>query len=199
MAPGEDFDDDGPDDGTMAEPPKGRGGSPPASEKQLGFIRVLLDKVKLSDDELVAVLKDVAGKESLDDLNVGEASAVIDQIQIEAKERNVSLETKASDKQIGFIKSLKRRAHLTSAEFADLLQEIAGVSELEEVGKRHASALIDALQAKAKGEGGGGGGGGGRSRGGSAGGGGSVGGRTPPSAPPSDAGPPAWNDEDVPF
>lgn len=196
MAPGEDY-DDGPDDGSTAEPPKQRrGGPPPASEKQLKFIGVLLDKVKLSDDELVAVLKDVAGKESLDDLNVGEASAVIDEIQIKAKERNVSLESKASDKQIGFIKSLKRRAHLTGAEFTELLQEIGGVTEVENLGKRHASAMIDALQAKAKG--GGGGGGGGRSRGGSRGG-GTTGGRTPPSAPPSDAGPPAWDDDDVPF
>ena len=197
MAPGEDFDDDGPDDGTTAEPPKERrGGPPPASEKQLGFIKVLLDKVKLTDEELVAVLKDVAGKESLDDLNVGEASSVIDEIQIKAKERNVSLESKASDKQIGFIKSLKRRAHLTGAEFSELLQEIAGVTEVENLGKRHASALIDALQAKAKGTGGGGGGGKSRSSGG---GGNSSGGRTPPSQPPSEAGPPAWDDDDVPF
>jgi uncharacterized protein DUF1018 len=190
MAPGEDYDDDGPDDGSTAEPPKQRrGGPPPASEKQLKFIGVLLDKVKLTDEELVEVLKDVAGKESLDDLNVGEASSVIDEIQIKAKERNVSLESKASEKQIGFIKSLKRRAHLTGAEFTELLQEIGGVSEVENLGKRHASAMIDALQAKAKG-----GGGGGRSRGG-----GSTGGRTAPSAPPTDAGPPAWDDDDVPF
>jgi len=196
MAPGEDY-DDGPDDGSSPEPPKQRrGGPPPASEKQLGFIKVLLDKVKLTDAELVDILKDVAGKESLDDLNVGEASSVIDEIQIKAKERNVSLESKASDKQIGFIKSLKRRAHLTGAEFTELLQEIGGVTEVENLGKRHASAMIDALQAKAKG--GGGGGGGGRSRGGSRGG-GTTGGRTPPSAPPSDAGPPAWDDDDVPF
>ncbi|MBL4845682.1 MAG: hypothetical protein JKY65_09160, partial [Planctomycetes bacterium] len=166
MAPGDDYDDDGPDDGSTAEPPKETaeppkekerrsGGPPPASEKQIGFMNVLKDKVNLTDEEFVAILKDVAGTEVVGDLNVAQASEVIDEIQIKAKERNVNLESKASDKQIGFIKSLKRRAHLTDAEFTELLQEVAGVSALEEVGKRHASTLIDALQAKAKGGGGG--------------------------------------------
>lgn len=200
--------EDGPDDGTTAEPPKKRrGGPPPASEKQLNFARLLKDKVGLSDDEFATLLQDVSGQDSMENLTVADASGLIDELQIKAKERGVDLntQTKASDKQIGFIKSLKRRAHLTDDEFAELLQELAGVTEVEEVGKRDASALIDELQKRAKGEGSAGGGakkapakkapaqkksGGGARR---------ARHEDESAPPPREDSPPAWDDDDVPF
>lgn len=203
MLPEDDEDlayEDGPDDGTLAEPPKRRGGPPPASEKQLNFARLLKDKVGLSDEEFATLVQDVSGQESLEDLTVADASGIIDELQIKAKERGVDLNTqaKASDKQVGFIKSLKRRAHLTDEEFEELLREVAGVSEVEEVGKRDASALIDELQNRAKAEGG-------APKKGAA----PKKSATPKKSapakpkraapPPQDAGPPAWDDDDVPF
>jgi hypothetical protein len=60
--------------------------------------------------------------------------------------RAVPTQRKASDKQIRFIRSLKRQALLTNAEFEALLQEkVGGVPVPEELGVRDASKLIDEL------------------------------------------------------
>ncbi|RMG10904.1 MAG: hypothetical protein D6731_16550 [Planctomycetota bacterium] len=133
---------------------------PPASEKQLKFIRVLAEKLSLSEDELAALAREVGGEEGLDGLTVRTASELIDELKIQGRERGVDLDAqdRASDKQVGFIKSLKRRALLTTEEFEALLLERGGVRTPEELGKRDASAVIDALkelerQAKAKGGG----------------------------------------------
>jgi len=123
-----------------------RGGPPPASEKQLGFIGVLRDKVKINDEDFRKLIEDVSGKTELEDLNIGEASELIDALQTEARERGVSLQDKATDKQVGFIKSLKRRAHLTEAEFKQVLQDTCSIESLDELSKRDASGLIDELK-----------------------------------------------------
>lgn len=129
-----------------AEKPRGD-----ASEKQLNFIRSLQKRVSLDDDELEAIVRDVAGVDSLDDLDRKQASEVIDELQTVAREKGIDLDSQplASEKQVGFMKSLKRRAHLTDDEFAALLQDKAGVTTPEEVGKRDASAIIDELLALA--------------------------------------------------
>ena len=127
------------------EPRRG-GGPPPASEKQLGFIGVLRDKVKINDADFRNLIEDVSGKTELEDLNIGEASELIDALQTEAKERGVSLADKATDKQVGFIKSLKRRAHLTEAEFKQVLQDTCSIESLDDLSKRDASGLIDELK-----------------------------------------------------
>ena len=92
-----------------------RDDSPPASEKQVNYIKVLQRKVGLKDGEMESLLDEVAGQTDLEKLTVRKASAVIDQLRIEAKERGIDPDSQptASDKQVGFIKSLKRRAQLT--------------------------------------------------------------------------------------
>lgn len=127
--------------------------SPPASEKQLNYIRVLQKQVGLSDEELTTLLDEVTGVAELETLTIKKASMAIDQLRIEAKERGIDLDSqpKASEKQVKFIKSLKRRAQLTQDEFSTLLEEVGGVSEVEEIGKRDASAMIDELLALADG------------------------------------------------
>ncbi|MEZ6184888.1 MAG: hypothetical protein R3F62_07750 [Planctomycetota bacterium] len=165
------------EDEALDDEPQRRGRE--ASEKQLGFIRVLAQKLKLDDDALAELVEEVAGTRELEDLQVNQASEVIDELQTRAREKGVDLsQPSISEKQIGFVRSLKRRAHMTDAEFAQFLQEKAGTSELEQVGRRDASAVIDALLALTK-DGGGGGN------------------RAParPSSPP----PPVDEDDDVPF
>jgi hypothetical protein len=132
------------DDAPEGAPPQGD-----ASEKQLNFIRVLQRKVGISDDDMADILQDVAGKATLEALDRPEASEVIDELQIQAKDKGVDLDAQpaASDKQVGFMKSLKRRAHLTDDEFAKFLDEHAGTTQVEKVGKRDASKVIDALLA----------------------------------------------------
>lgn len=123
-----------------------RGGDGP-SEKQLNFIASLQKRIGLGEDELEEILQDAAQVGTVEELDRKSASIVIDQLMIEAKDRGVDLDSqpKASDKQVGFMKQLKRRAHLTDEEFAKFLEERAGVSEPEEVGKRDASTIIDEL------------------------------------------------------
>jgi hypothetical protein len=141
--------DDDVDGGAEAEKPKGD-----VSEKQLKFIRSLQQRIGLGEEELEAVLTDVCGAASLDDLSRKDASNVIDELQVKAREKGIDLDAQplASEKQVGFMKQLKRRAHLTDDEFAALLQDRAGVTTPEEVGKRDASAVIDELLAMADGK-----------------------------------------------
>ncbi|MGE0709623.1 MAG: hypothetical protein AB7N76_23910 [Planctomycetota bacterium] len=212
--------EDGPpgEEGPREEKPRGRRGAPPpASEKQLNFVRLLKDKVGLTDEEFARMLGDVCGTEDLETLDIAQASEMIDALQTEARERGVDLDSqpRASEKQVGFILSLKRRAHLTDAEFKQLLQDVCGVEVVEEVGRRDASALIDQLKARAdaaRGDGGAGGSGGGgreaagrsRAGGGRAGGGGGRsggggGGAAPAPKPAPRPVIPEADDDDIPF
>ena len=120
--------------------------APPASEKQLKFIRVLQDKVELSDEALESLVDEVTGA-GLAELTVRNASEVIDELKIKGRELGIDLDAQpaASEKQVGFIRSLKRRALLTDDEFMALLEEQAGVSDPAELGRRDASAVIDQL------------------------------------------------------
>ena len=171
-----------------------RAGGGDASDKQLNFIRVLQERVGLNDDELADVLERVAGKDVLEDLDRREASEVIDEMHVVGRDRGVDLDAqpKASDKQVGFLMSLKRRAHLTDDEFTKLLKDMGGVEDPEDLGKRDASALIDTLLTRTEGD-----------SASNSGGGNSGGGSKPApqraSAPPSSAGPPDADDDDVPF
>lgn len=139
------------DEGGEEPAPRPRAGSGEPSEKQLSFISSLQKRIGLTDEELAAVLKDVASVDDVGSLDRRQASEVIDELQTVAKDKGVDLDAqpKASDKQVGFMKSLKRRAHLTDEEFSKFLEERAGVSEPEEVGKRDASKVIDDLLALA--------------------------------------------------
>lgn len=139
------------DEGGEEPAPRPRAGSGEPSEKQLSFISSLQKRIGLSDEELAAVLKDVASVEDVGSLDRRQASEVIDELQTVARDKGVDLDAqpKASDKQVGFMKSLKRRAHLTDEEFSKFLEERAGVTEPEEVGKRDASKVIDDLLALA--------------------------------------------------
>jgi hypothetical protein len=143
------------------EAPKKAGAGEP-SEKQLSFIASLQKRIGLDDDELAGILRDVAGVDDVGSLDRRQASEVIDELMTTAKDKGVDLDAqpKASDKQVGFMRSLKRRAHLTDEEFTRFLEERAGVSQPEEVGKRDASKVIDDLLALAN-QGGAKGGGGG--------------------------------------
>lgn len=125
--------------------------APPASEKQLKFIRALQKKVEVSDDELDDLVMEVTDG-PIDDLTVRNASEVIDELKIKAREKGIDLDAQpaVSEKQIKFIKSLKRRALLTDAEFASLLQEKGGVSSVADLGRRDASGVIDELKALEK-------------------------------------------------
>ncbi len=171
-----------------------------ASENQLKFIGVLKDKVGVSDEDLASLLEDLTGKESLDELDKRDASALIDELHVLAKEKGIDLTPRATDKQIGFLKSLRRRAHLTEDEFTALLEERAGVSDVEEIGRREASALIDELLKQADAEKGGGSKGGGKPAGAS------RPGRKPArqqdgeeGPPPPPPPPPGGYDDDPPF
>lgn len=203
-----------------------RDSSPLISDKQLKFIGVLQQKVGLSEADMANLVEDLAGKESLEELTRREASELIDELHVQARDKGIDLDAQplASEKQVGFMRSLKRRAHLTDEEFTRLLEERAGVSDVEQVGKRDASALIDELiklaDAKGGGAKGGGGRGGGGARGGGARGGGARGGgarggkggpsreRAAPPPAPAEEPPAAWDgggydeggyDDDVPF
>ena len=125
---------------------------PPASEKQINFIQALRKQVPLSDEELATLVNDVTNG-TLEDLTVKSASEVIDEIKIAAREKGIDLDAqpKCSEKQAKFIHALRRRAHLTAAEFKELLKEKGGgVEEPEELGKRDASAVIEELLALEK-------------------------------------------------
>lgn len=168
------------DDAPAQEQPAGAEPQGDASEKQLNFIRVLQRKVGINDEDMTELLQDVAGKSTLEALDRPEASEVIDELQIQAKDKGIDLDAQpaASNKQIGFMKSLKRRAHLTDDEFAKFLTEHANTTQVDKVGKRDASKVIDALLQIVDGDKGGGDKGGGKP--------------APQSAPP----PP---DDEVPF
>lgn len=124
-----------------------------ASEKQLNFIRSLQKRMNLDDAALEEVLTEVCGAAALEDLGRREASEVIDELQVRAREQGIDLDAqpKASEKQVSFMKQLKRRAHMTDDEFQAFLQDRAGVTEAADVGKRDASTIIDELLKKADG------------------------------------------------
>src|SRR5436190_21797194 len=134
------------------------------SPKQLGFLRALKDQLKLSDEKLGDLLVEVTRDPDLrkvEDLGRRQASEVIDELLIRAKEKGIDLDAsapRASEKQVGYIMTLKRRAHLTDVEFAALLDDVAGVKEPKDVSKRDASQVIDRLLATIDKEKGGGGG-----------------------------------------
>ncbi len=157
---------------------------PKPSDKQLAFAQVLIRKAGLSEEALEALLQEVAGKRTLEDLSRREASEVIDELQIKARELGIDLDAQdpPSDKQLNFILSLKRQAHLTEQEFLALIQEVAAVASLEEVGRRDASRLIEALLKLKKG-----------------GPKGSPPGAPPPAGPSFADDPPEAYDDDVPF
>ena len=182
------------DEGPEGEAPEGEGAEAPkdlASDKQLSFIRVLQEKMSLEDAALADVLDEVAGVRELAALGRREASEVIDELQVRAREEGIDLDAqpRASDKQVGFMRSLKRRAHLTDDEFSAFLEEHAGVTQPEEVGKRDASAIIDALLKMA--EAGGKPGGGAKGK--------PAAKKAPPKKKAGDAPPPPADDDDVPF
>lgn len=192
-----------PADEDEAEAPE-EGEGPPselASDKQLSFIRVLQEKMSLEDAALADILDEVAGVRELAALGRREASDVIDELQVRAREEGIDLDAqpRASEKQVGFMRSLKRRAHLTDDEFAAFLEEHAGVREPELVGKRDASRIIDELLKRAEGAKGGPGGkpAGGRPAGGA----GAPTGKkaTGRKGKTADAPPPPAADDDVPF
>lgn len=134
--------------------PEARGGAPQlASDKQLKFIAVLQRKMGLSDDTLADICTELADTAAVEDLTRRQASELIDELHVRARDRGVDLDAqpRASDKQIGFLRSLRRRAHMTEDEFTAFLQDRAGISDVEQVGKRDASRLIDELLARAEG------------------------------------------------
>ena len=122
-----------------------------ASEKQLGFIRVLARKCELDDQALGDFVEDLTDCVGLEALSRAAASQVIEGLQDKARKQGVDLDSQpaASDKQLNFLKSLRRRAGLTDEAFQALLQEVAGVEQLEQVGRRDASKLIDMLLKRA--------------------------------------------------
>lgn len=140
-----------PDDDDDAEP-KLRPMDEP-SGKQLGFLRALKDQLKLDDAKLGDLIAEVTRDPDLrrvEDLGRRQASEVIDELLIRAKEKGIDLDAsapRASEKQVGYMLSLKRRAHLTDVEFAALLDDVAGVKDAKEVSKRDASQVIDRLLA----------------------------------------------------
>jgi hypothetical protein len=123
------------------------------SEKQIAFVRALRERIGLSEDELKDLIAEVAEDEdcrSVESLSRKEASAVIDELMIKAKEKGLSLESpRATEKQVSFMLSLKRRAHLTDVEFGALLDDVAKVKDPAQVSKRDASSVIDRLLALA--------------------------------------------------
>jgi hypothetical protein len=151
---GEDDEDEEPKE---AKGGKGGGKGRPfdePSEKQLSFLKSLRERIGMSDEklgDLIAQVTDDKDLRTTTELSRRQTSEVIDELMIRAKEAGVDLESspKATEKQVGFILSLKRRAHLTDVEFKALLEEVAGVKDTAEVTRKHASELIDKLQAMA--------------------------------------------------
>ena len=117
------------------------------SEKQIQFIGRLQVSLKLTDLQLAEVVKEVTNCDSVMEMGRGDASQLIDHLLAQAKESGVDTQSgaAASEKQVKFIKSLKRKAKLDDAAFEAFLMEHAKVKTAEEVGRREASAVIDKL------------------------------------------------------
>jgi hypothetical protein len=183
------------------------------SEKQIAFIGRLQQSMKLTDAQLADIVKEVTNCDSVMEMGRGDASTLIDHLLGQAKASGVDTQagSVATEKQVKFMRSLKKKAKLDDAAFEAFLLENAKVKTPEEVGKRDASVVIDKLIGMTGGTprpaSGGAGGppsrGGpparGRSRGGAAGP-PSSGGAAPDERPPDRPGdgPPA-EDEDIPF
>src|SRR5438270_11832348 len=92
------------------------------SEKQLTFITTLQGRLKFTDDQLAeTITKLIPGKTSVLELGRMEASELIDDLLRKAEEAGVDTSPQtgpASEKQVKFIKSLKRRAKLDHDGFA---------------------------------------------------------------------------------
>jgi hypothetical protein len=117
------------------------------SEKQIQFIGRLQQSLKLTDDQLAEVVKEVTNCDSVMEMGRGDASQLIDHMLAQAKESGVDTQSgaAASEKQVKFMKSLKRKAKLDDAAFEAFLMENAKVKTAEEVGRREASTVIDKL------------------------------------------------------
>ena len=187
------------------------------SEKQISFIGRLQQSLKYTDAQLAEVVKEVTNCDSVMEMGRGDASALIDHLLQQAKDSGVDTQagSTATEKQVKFMKSLKKKAKLDDAAFEAFLVENAKVKTPEEVSKRDASPVIDKLIALSGGTPKPAAGGGPPARGGPRGGGA---GRAPATArdagrggggegaglderPPerSDDGPKGEGDEDIPF
>lgn len=185
------------------------------SEKQISFIGKLQQSLKLTDAQLADVVKEVTNCLSVMEMGRGDASTLIDHLLNQAKESGVDTQagSVATEKQVKFMKSLKKKAKLDDAAFEAFLMEHAKVKTAEEVSKRDSSPVIDKLIALTGGtpkpatDRGGGGGGGGRGgfRGGAKGGGRApaapAGGAGLDERPPerADDGPKGEGEDDIPF
>src|SRR5579871_3078746 len=130
--------------------PARRSGGGAPSEKQVAFIKSLQSRLKLTDAQLGEIVKEVVEADSFDAIDRMEASELIDDLMRRAEEAGVDTSPQAgtaTEKQVKFMKSLKRRAKLDDEAFAKIVEETTGAKKLEEVGKREASALIDKLLA----------------------------------------------------
>jgi hypothetical protein len=117
------------------------------SEKQIGFIGRLQQSLKLTDTQLQEVVKEVTNCDSVMEMGRGDASRLIDHLLAQAKESGVDTQagSVATEKQVKFMKSLKKKAKLDDPAFEAFLMENAKVKTAEEVGKREASTVIDKL------------------------------------------------------
>src|SRR5947199_7306135 len=117
------------------------------SEKQISFIGRLQQSLKLTDTQLADVVKEVTNCDSVMEMGRGDASRLIDHLLAQAKESGVDTQagSTATEKQVKFMHSLKRKAKLDDAAFEAFLVENAKVKTAEEVGKRDASSVIDKL------------------------------------------------------
>ena len=117
------------------------------SDKQIQFIGRLQTSLKLTDVQLAEVVKEVTNCDSVMEMGRGAASQLIDHLLAQAKESGVDTQSgaAASEKQVKFMKSLKKKAKLDDAAFEAFLMEHAKVKTAEEVGRKEASAVIDKL------------------------------------------------------
>ncbi len=185
------------------------------SEKQIAFIGRLQQSMKLNDNQLADVVKEVTNCDSVMEMGRGDASRLIDHLLQQAKESGVDTQagSVATEKQVKFILSLKKKAKLDDAAFEAFLMENAKVKTAAEVSKKDASPVIDKLIAltggtpkpaaerPAGGRGGFRGGAKPAPRGGSPGGGAPSGGAGLDEKPPErpDDGPKGEGEDDIPF
>ena len=101
-----------------------------------------------SNEQIAAIVKEKFSAEGLEGLSRGEASELIDDLKTRAEEAGVDkapMAGPASEKQIKFMKSLKRKAKLDDASWNVFVKEIGKVDEIEQIQKAEASLLINKL------------------------------------------------------